>query len=113
MTVVKHQLHLQGHSQVFSKFWMPAEQLLNEKSAEANGMSPRSPKHQRGTYCSVQLVSPGPVLVVARGITTGLVDLLLASGALNPSFACLQRGPASLSCTVFEEVDLALSPCVR
>lgn len=114
---LRHRLHLHGgemEAETYRRHWVPKEQVLVEvpketsdgvDRAEPAPPSPRSPRHQRSTYCSIQLVSHSPVAVIARGTTSGLVELLVLSGSLGASFA-LQE---AVNFTIFEEVDLVLA----
>eukprot|EP00931_Biecheleriopsis_adriatica_P047065 TRINITY_DN27104_c0_g1_i1.p1 TRINITY_DN27104_c0_g1~~TRINITY_DN27104_c0_g1_i1.p1 ORF type:complete len:819 (-),score=192.84 TRINITY_DN27104_c0_g1_i1:69-2525(-) len=125
--VVRHRLHLHGgeEAEAYRQKWLPREQLIHEerefesgpdevreRQGELQPSSPRSPRHQRSTYCSVQLVSHSPVAVVARATTSGLVELLVLDGGLGPSFQSLSSVKSSerLACAVFEELDLMLAP---
>jgi len=110
---VQHGLHMHGSTQAYHQRWRPAEQVIVEERAECE-LSPRSPRHHRSNYCSVQLLALSPLTVVARATETGMVELLVLSGMLEPRFdprmgqgSDEQQG--GLLCAVFEEVDLVLS----
>jgi len=111
-TAVRHQLHLHGHSNTYVQRWMPVEQVLSEDRLEGCAdLSPRSPRHQRSNYCSTHLVAQSPVAVVARATVTGLVEVLVGNASLRPAFksrssGSLKSASSSLSCSVFEEIDL-------
>mmetsp|Transcript_8057 Transcript_8057/g.17503 ORF Transcript_8057/g.17503 Transcript_8057/m.17503 type:complete len:882 (+) Transcript_8057:52-2697(+) len=110
---VQHPLHLHGKGDVYHRRWIPVEQQLVEERTQGD-VSPRSPRHQRSGYCSLVLVAHSPLVVIARATTTGLVELLLLNGPLAPCFGRSGGQPSSnalegsLSCSVFEEIDLVL-----
>eukprot|EP00811_Abedinium_folium_P017855 NODE_2677_length_2167_cov_6.587745.p1 GENE.NODE_2677_length_2167_cov_6.587745~~NODE_2677_length_2167_cov_6.587745.p1 ORF type:complete len:601 (+),score=184.90 NODE_2677_length_2167_cov_6.587745:44-1846(+) len=110
---VKHMLHRLGDSDVYHQFWRPAAQAVVEErpvEEESSPRSPRSPRHLRSNYCSALLVSHSPVVVVARATFSGLVEILVLSGTLGPSFERRAKETAgSLKCTIFEELDLAMA----
>jgi len=116
---VRHSLHLHGDSETYFRRWTPSEQYIAEAQTDCEeaSRSPRSlgsPRDHVGKYCSVQIVSHFPVVVVARATTTGLVDFLILSGAISPEFerrdSCGNAKRVSLSCVVFEEADLEITP---
>eukprot|EP00930_Biecheleria_cincta_P030108 TRINITY_DN20894_c0_g1_i1.p1 TRINITY_DN20894_c0_g1~~TRINITY_DN20894_c0_g1_i1.p1 ORF type:complete len:889 (-),score=216.80 TRINITY_DN20894_c0_g1_i1:23-2689(-) len=122
---VRHRLHLHGgeaEAEAYQQRWLPKEQLISEerealfegnscadREQEMAPPSPRSPRHLRSTYCSVQLVAHSPATVVARATTSGLVELLVLRAGLGPHFEGRQN-QTGLSCSIFEEVDLVLGP---
>lgn len=117
----RHPLHKHGDSHEYYHRWTPLEQVVFEESREIE-LTPRSPRHKRGDYCSLHLVAHVPTTIAARATTTGLLELLIFSEMLAPRFAspdglCERSGGLGLVCTVFEEIDLvlnqSLAPSVR
>jgi len=103
-------MHLHGQATEYYRLWRPMEQSLAEERVEGELLSPRSPRHHRSKYSSFQLVACSPIPVLARATETGLVEILLVSGAFGPRFegSDEEADGHDLACTVFEEVDLVV-----
>eukprot|EP00928_Gymnodinium_smaydae_P022045 TRINITY_DN18642_c0_g1_i1.p2 TRINITY_DN18642_c0_g1~~TRINITY_DN18642_c0_g1_i1.p2 ORF type:complete len:813 (+),score=248.85 TRINITY_DN18642_c0_g1_i1:85-2523(+) len=113
-TSVRHGLHLHGSGEAYHRRWVPAQQLVSEERSTVAETSPRSPRSPRAgqCYCSLQVVAHSPVVVLARATALGVVDFVILDGALAPRFAGAgaKAAAASLTSSVFEEVDLVLPP---
>lgn len=104
---MQHALHANGNTDAYRRRWQPAEQTFEEEVTPAN-----STTKNQGRYCSLALLAHTPFPVLARATTTGIVELVIASGAIAPKFQSSQRTNAgarngTLECTVFEEISLA------
>lgn len=115
---IYHNLHELGNEEAYRRRWHPDEQILIEEETSAKASA-----KNKGKYCSVALLAQAPVPVLARATTSGIVELLMASGAIGPKFrSTVQNGGDDgrdphaedvqqevLECTVLEEIDLANS----
>jgi len=98
MCVLRHRLHLHAEGHV-----VPGEQVLKE-APDRVPQSPQSAKHARSPYCSVQLLTHSPLVIIARGTTSGLLELLALDSVPGPDFA-----GGTIAASVLEEIDLMCS----
>lgn len=110
---IRHPLHLHGDSEAYFRCWTPVEQVVAEARSEGE-VAPLSPRGKCNSYCSLQLVAHYPVAMIARATTSGLVEIVILSGAVAPKFNRRDGSRVapgeSLSCSVFEEIDLVQGP---
>ena len=95
--VARHRLHLHGKGP-----YVPAEQMLEE--AREGPQSPQSARHAQSPFCSMQLLTQSPLVLLVRATTSGLIQLVALEAAPGPAF--LKKGVAA---SVLEEIDLMCS----
>ncbi|CAE7578281.1 pof1, partial [Symbiodinium necroappetens] len=96
--VTRHSLHLHARGPR-----TPGEQMV-EEALQDGPQSPQSVRHAKSSFCSLQLVSLSPLVMIARATNSGLIQLLALEAAPGPAFTSTK-----IACALLEEIDLMCS----
>ncbi|CAE7748087.1 sconB [Symbiodinium microadriaticum] len=96
--VTRHSLHLHARGPR-----TPGEQMV-EEALQDGPQSPQSARHAKSSFCSLQLVSLSPLVMIARATNSGLIQLLALEAAPGPAFTSTK-----IACALLEEIDLMCS----